>query len=525
VKYVGKIFNFFTHRAVLGSIFLVLQVFMIVSMVWHFNVNFVYFYIFSYLLGILVSLYIINGNTNPGYKIAWIMVILVFPVIGIFIYALFGGVQLSQREKKKMHEIYTHQKKNLFQDDVVKNELRYESLTAYNQAMYITKYSLSPICKNTETEYFKIGEEYYERLIKELKKAKRYIFMEFFIVSSGKMWDSILEVLKEKVKEGVEVRFMYDDLGCIMLLPSHYYKTLESYGIKACTFNRFVPILRSKFNNRDHRKIVIIDGYIAFTGGINLADEYINEISKYGHWKDNGIMLKGEAVWNMTIMFMSMWDFVRGSKYSYRNYRPLPSEFDNIRKGGKISILLKEDDELIAVKKTSGEDEIVIGANNGRMVRFIETEIRAMGRNTSGVKGMDLGEHFVVGSEVIKPEQLVLIVTENGYGKQSPIEEYRLTHRGSKGVKALNITDKNGMMVALKCVDKDAIEDNDIMIITDSGIIMRMPLSQISVLKRATQGVRLINLKDNQKVSTVALVEKEIEEETAIEEQEAEVTQ
>ena len=159
------------------------------------------------------------------------------------------------------------------------------------------------------------------------------------------------------------------------------------------------------------------------------------------------------------------------------------------------------------------------------MVRFIETEIRAMGRNTSGVKGMDLGEHFVVGSEVIKPEQLVLIVTENGYGKQSPIEEYRLTHRGSKGVKALNITDKNGMMVALKCVDKDAIEDNDIMIITDSGIIMRMPLSQISVLKRATQGVRLINLKDNQKVSTVALVEKEIEEETAIEEQEAEVTQ
>ena len=309
---------------------------MIVSMVWHFNVNFVYFYIFSYLLGILVSLYIINGNTNPGYKIAWIMVILVFPVIGIFIYALFGGVQLSQREKKKMHEIYTHQKKNLFQDDVVKNELRYESLTAYNQAMYITKYSLSPICKNTETEYFKIGEEYYERLIKELKKAKRYIFMEFFIVSSGKMWDSILEILKEKVKEGVEVRFMYDDLGCIMLLPNHYYKTLESYGIKACTFNRFIPILRSKFNNRDHRKFVIIDCYIYFNGWINLEYEYINEISRFGHWKDNGIMLKGEAVWNMTIMFMSMWDFVRGSKYSYRNYRPLPSEFDNIRSDGFV---------------------------------------------------------------------------------------------------------------------------------------------------------------------------------------------
>ena len=189
------------------------------------------------------------------------------------------------------------------------------------------------------------------------------------------------------------------------------------------------------------------------------------------------------------------------------------SEFDNIRKGGKISILLKDDDELVAVKKTSGEDEIVIGANNGRMVRFVETEIRSMGRNTSGVKGMDLGDSFVVGSEVLKPEQLVLIVTENGYGKQSLIEEYRLTHRGSKGVKALNITEKNGMMVALKCVDKDSIEKQDIMIITDSGIIMRMPLSQISILKRATQGVRLIHLKDNQKVSTIALVEKEEEKE------------
>ena len=189
------------------------------------------------------------------------------------------------------------------------------------------------------------------------------------------------------------------------------------------------------------------------------------------------------------------------------------SEFDNIRKGGKISILLKDEDELVAVKKTSGEDEIVIGANNGRMVRFVETEIRSMGRNTSGVKGMDLGDSFVVGSEVLKPEQLVLIVTENGYGKQSLIEEYRLTHRGSKGVKALNITEKNGMMVALKCVDKDSIEKQDIMIITDSGIIMRMPLSQVSILKRATQGVRLIHLKDNQKVSTIALVEKEEEKE------------
>lgn len=183
------------------------------------------------------------------------------------------------------------------------------------------------------------------------------------------------------------------------------------------------------------------------------------------------------------------------------------SEFDNIRKSGKIAIGLKDDDELIYVGVTTGDDEIAIGANNGRMVRFNEDEVRVMGRSASGVKGIELEDSKVIGAEVIKPGQLILIVTENGYGKKSEIEEYRLTHRGSKGVKALNITEKNGMMVALDCVDADG--EYDLMIITDSGTIIKLPLEQVSTLKRATQGVRLINLKDDQKVSTVAVVEKE----------------
>ena len=186
------------------------------------------------------------------------------------------------------------------------------------------------------------------------------------------------------------------------------------------------------------------------------------------------------------------------------------SEFDNIRKGGKIAIVLKESDELISVRKTTGKDEIAIGASNGKMVRFIETEIRSMGRTASGVKGMDLDGSKVVGAEVVKPNQLILIVTESGYGKKTSIDEYRLTHRGSKGVKALNVTDKNGMMVALRTVEDET--NQDVMIITDSGIVMKMPLAQISTLKRATQGVRLINLKNEQKVATVTIVAKEDEE-------------
>ena len=181
-------------------------------------------------------------------------------------------------------------------------------------------------------------------------------------------------------------------------------------------------------------------------------------------------------------------------------------EFDNIRKGGKIAIVLKDNDELISVKSTCGKNEIVIGASNGRLVRFDENEARAMGRSSSGVKGIELDGSTVVGAEVVEPGHLVLIVTENGYGKQTLIDEYRLTHRGSKGVKAFNVTEKNGMMASLKCLNPN--DKLDLMIITDSGIIIKLPLEQVSTLKRATQGVRLINLKDDQKVSTVALVVK-----------------
>ena len=186
-------------------------------------------------------------------------------------------------------------------------------------------------------------------------------------------------------------------------------------------------------------------------------------------------------------------------------------EFDSIRKGGKIAIVLKENDELISVKKTCGKNEIVIGASNGRMVRFDENEVRFMGRSSSGVKGIDLDGAIVVGAEVVEPGHMVLIVTENGYGKQTLIDEYRLTHRGSKGVKALNITEKNGTMVSLKTLMPNA--PLDLMIMTDNGIIIKLPLEQVSTLKRATQGVRLMNLKDGQKVTTVALVEKEVEDE------------
>jgi DNA gyrase subunit A len=183
------------------------------------------------------------------------------------------------------------------------------------------------------------------------------------------------------------------------------------------------------------------------------------------------------------------------------------SEFDSIRKTGKIAITLKDNDELVAVKKTKGEDEILIAASNGRMTRFSEKEIRVMGRSAGGVKGLELDSGKVIGCEIAEDNQKVLVITENGYGKQTDISEYRLTHRGSKGVKALNITDKNGNIVAFKIV----LDNQDLMISTNNGILIRIDVSQVSTTGRVAQGVRLINLKDDQKVATVALINHEDE--------------
>lgn len=182
------------------------------------------------------------------------------------------------------------------------------------------------------------------------------------------------------------------------------------------------------------------------------------------------------------------------------------SEFENIRNSGKIAITLKENDELISVKKTTGENEIVIASSNGRMIRFNENEIRIMGRTANGVKGIELEDNNIcVGCEIANPGQEILVVTSNGYGKRTNIDEYRMTHRGSKGVRALNLTEKNGNIVSFKLVNGD----EDLMIITDSGIIIRLAVDQVSTTGRVAQGVRLIHLKDNQKVSTVTLLEKE----------------
>ena len=299
--------------------------------------------------------------------------------------------------------------------------------------------------------------------------------------------------------------------GYIKRMTSDTYKTQNrgGVGIKGMTTNEddYVEKLLSMsthdylmfFTNRG--KVYRVKGY---------------EIPQYSR-QSKGLPIvnllpleKGETV--KTMLKVSNNDECKNIVFCTQNgliKRTNLSEFENIRSNGKIAISLKEDDELISAKKTTGENEIIIASSNGRMIRFNETEIRIMGRTAAGVKGIDLGDGKCVGCEIAMPNQQILVVTEKGYGKRTETEEYRMTHRGSKGVKALNITDKNGNIVSFKLVNGN----EDLMIITDSGIIIRLPIEQISTTGRVAQGVRLINLKENQKVSSIALLDKDTEEE------------
>ena len=316
-----KILRFITQRVVITALLIVLQALLLFGFIWKLDNYFVYFYAGSVLLSLLITLGIINSKSNPAYKIAWLIPILLFPVFGGLVYLLFGSDRTGRYLRKKLQGIGTEM------DNVIGEAYRRsgaEPPDAANQSRYISHCAYCPPYQNTTTEYLPLGEVKFERMVEELKKAKHYIFLEYFIIQEGKMWNTILDILRQKAAEGVDVRVIYDDMGCIMILPTGYDRTLEQMGIKCRIFNPFVPILSSRFNTRDHRKICVIDGNVGFTGGINLADEYINAYEKHGHWKDTSILLKGEAVFNLTVMFLSMWDYLDSTtgKTDYSRYYP-----------------------------------------------------------------------------------------------------------------------------------------------------------------------------------------------------------
>lgn len=300
--------------------FLLQFVFMYFSYLWLREYSYIAYSLFAVLSAIVV-LHLFNAPGTPDLKLVWMLPIVVFPVFGALFY-LYITAQLGTHVlQKRLQMLFEHGKKYTRQDAEVKQMLMEEDTHMGQFADYMLAYDNSAVYAHTQITYYPLGDDQFPDILEELKKAEKFIFMEFFIVEEGYMWNSILEILKEKVKAGVEVRVMYDGMCSLYLLPNFYPKVLEREGIKCKMFSPIKPIFSSRYNNRDHRKILVVDGKVAFTGGTNLADEYINQKERFGHWKDTAIRLSGDAVEGFTYMFLEMWNVSERTAEDYGKYK------------------------------------------------------------------------------------------------------------------------------------------------------------------------------------------------------------
>ncbi len=292
------------------------------------------------LISLVAVLYIVYRPGNPLIKMAWIVPILVFPLFGGIIFMISGGKGPKRKLARGLSRSQTLIDPLLPKVDGAKllnDEARPEDKYIEGQCHYLTEYGF-PYYENTEAVYFDNGHDGWCRMLEDLKGAERFIFLEYFIIKPGVMWDAVLEVLKEKAAAGVEVRMIYDDVGSITYLPRKYASEMEATGIKCIAFNPYRPVYSVVMNHRDHRKIMVIDGHIAYTGGINFADEYIGLDDRFGEWKDNALRMHGEGVRSMTLMFLHMWNAIHPTDTTegMRCYMPRPEEVENVTCAGVV---------------------------------------------------------------------------------------------------------------------------------------------------------------------------------------------
>ncbi|MBE5949768.1 MAG: cardiolipin synthase [Lachnospiraceae bacterium] len=298
-----KEINYIPVRFIIALLLIVLETATVIAITILCAIYIPYFYLAMYATEIFCVLKIINSEENPDYKIPWLLLTLLVPVAGFMIYFMFYDRRLTKKQMKRIKEIATQQIHT--DDSEVLAKLEKDDKKAYLQANLLCNLASTHLYQNTDAKYYDMGEKLFAAMLEDLKNAEKFIFLEYFIVEEGLFWNSILDILKEKVAGGVEVRVIYDDIGCMNTLPGNYYKTLRSYGIKAVCFSRLKGQADNEFNNRSHRKIMVIDGKVGYTGGVNIADEYINEKELFGVWKDVGIRLEGEAVLQLTSIFLA----------------------------------------------------------------------------------------------------------------------------------------------------------------------------------------------------------------------------
>ena len=302
-KTIEREYSYIPVRYILAAIITLLEIAAIIGIMIALCIYVPKFYILCYITAFACILKIIASDDNPDYKVPWVLFVLVVPIAGFMLYFLFYSRKLQKKFIRRLDEL----RKYRYESDQVKilEELERENAHASAQAKMLCSISGASVFGNTKQKYYPLGEDMWQAMLPDLEKAEKFIFMEYFIIEEGRFWNSILDILKQKAASGVTVRVLYDDIGCMGTLPGDYAKTLRSYGIEATPFSRMRGQADGEFNNRSHRKICVIDGKVGYTGGVNIADEYINEVVKFGHWKDTGIRLEGEAVWELTRLFLS----------------------------------------------------------------------------------------------------------------------------------------------------------------------------------------------------------------------------
>ncbi len=318
-----KLIKILTSRLFWVAILIVIEFFLMVYLVFWAAYDQGY-YTYFYLLSIAVTMFVLTRKENAAYKVVWIALSSVFPILGGVLYLIFGNKKIGHHAEKRLKE-YINGHLALEKDEKEMEEAQ-NLLTSDDDkrlASYIYNKTGLPAYNDTEATYFPTGEEFFPDVFSELKKARKYIFMEYFIIGLGEVWDRTLEILKEKVKEGVDVRIVYDDLGSINAVPIHYDRTLARlYGIKARAFNPVKMHMNPRLNFRDHRKILSIDGEVCYTGGLNFADEYANRTIRFGYWKDNAIKIKGSACFSLTRLFLETWYTLTKELEDLELYRP-----------------------------------------------------------------------------------------------------------------------------------------------------------------------------------------------------------
>lgn len=308
-------------RLVLTAIIILFQFFWIVATLYEAEGISPWGTLLLRVISVIIALYVVYKDMRPHNKLSWIFLILFMPIIGCPCYLLFGRSDMTKKIRERMATLQAFVEPQREPQMDVCAYAKAMDPNAYKQMSLPQNVGGYPVYMEQDSKYYSDGEEMFQDMLEDIRNAKEFIFLEFFIIKQGYMFNTLIDALEERAKAGVHVRLIYDDMGCIDEFPRHFYRELQKKGIHVACFNPFRPFLSIIMNNRDHRKIVVVDGKVAYTGGVNIADEYINAIERFGHWKDSGVRITGDAVWSFTTMYLEMWSFITKGTEDFTKYR------------------------------------------------------------------------------------------------------------------------------------------------------------------------------------------------------------